>query len=65
LEEINKQALRATRRIDCLLQVHIAEEESKFGFSQDEVIQFIQSDGPAQLKNVKSLRPHGYGNSDR
>jgi len=53
LEEINKQALRATRRIDCLLQVHIAEEESKFGFSQDEVIQFIQSDGRAQLKNVK------------
>jgi pyridoxal phosphate enzyme (YggS family) len=53
LEEINKQALRATRRIDCLLQVHIAEEESKFGFSAEEVIQFIESDGTALLKNVK------------
>jgi pyridoxal phosphate enzyme (YggS family) len=53
LEEINKQALRATRRIDCLLQVHIAEEESKFGFSAEEVIQFIESDGMALLKNVK------------
>ncbi|HMG92125.1 MAG TPA: YggS family pyridoxal phosphate-dependent enzyme [Chryseolinea sp.] len=53
LEEINKQALRATRWIDCLLQVHIAEEESKFGFSAEEVIQFIQSDGPSSLKNVK------------
>ena len=53
LEEINKQAIRATRRIDCLLQVHIAEEESKFGFSPEEVIQFIQSAGGASLKNVK------------
>jgi PLP dependent protein len=53
LEEINKQALRATRSIDCLLQVHIAEEESKFGFSAEEVIQFIQSAGPASLKNIK------------
>lgn len=53
LEEINKQGLRSNRTIACLLQVHIAEEESKFGFSGDEVIQFIQSDGPAPLKNVK------------
>ena len=53
LEEINKQAVRATRRIDCLLQVHIAEEESKFGFSAEEVIQFTESAGTALLKNVK------------
>ena len=53
LEEINKQAIRATRRVDCLLQVHIAEEESKFGFSAEEVIQFIQSAGGASLKNVR------------
>ena len=53
LEEINKQALRATRRIDCLLQVHIAEEESKFGFSAEEVIHFTESAGTALLKNVK------------
>lgn len=53
LEEINKQGQRSNRTISCLLQVHIAEEESKFGFSGDEIIQFIQSDGPAPLKNVK------------
>ena len=53
LEEINKQGLRSNRTIACLLQVHIAEEESKFGFSGDEVIQFIQADGPALLNNVK------------
>jgi len=53
LEEINKQGQRSNRTISCLLQVHIAEEESKFGFSGDEVIQFIQADGPALLNNVK------------
>ncbi|HEX6893152.1 MAG TPA: YggS family pyridoxal phosphate-dependent enzyme [Chryseolinea sp.] len=53
LEEVNKQGLRATRRIECLLQVHIAEEESKFGFSAEEVMQFAESAGAALLKNVK------------
>jgi pyridoxal phosphate enzyme (YggS family) len=53
LEEINKQGLRSSRMIDCLLQVHIAEEESKFGFSAEEVIQYVESTGPALLRNVK------------
>ncbi len=38
LEEINKQAQKVNRALPCLLQVHIAEEETKFGFSQDEVL---------------------------
>ena len=38
LKEINKQALRNERTIDCLLQVHIAEEETKYGLGYDEVI---------------------------
>ena len=33
LQEIDRQALRAGRKIDCLLQAHIAQEDSKFGFS--------------------------------
>ncbi|RYF91747.1 MAG: YggS family pyridoxal phosphate-dependent enzyme [Chitinophagaceae bacterium] len=37
LNEINKQAAKNDRVIDCLLQVHIAQEESKFGFSADEL----------------------------
>jgi len=53
LEEVNKQGLRLNRIIPCLLQVHIAEEESKFGFSPDEVIQFIQSSGPPLLKGIR------------
>ncbi len=37
LKEINKQALANTRIIDCLLQVYIAKEETKFGLEEDEV----------------------------
>ena len=36
LSEINKQATKAGRIIPCLLQIHIAQEETKFGFSTDE-----------------------------
>lgn len=53
LEEINKQGIKTNRIIACLLQVHIAEEESKFGFSAEEVIHFLKSDGPTMMKNVK------------
>lgn len=37
LEEINKQAIKNNRVIDCLLQAHIAAEETKFGFDEDEL----------------------------
>lgn len=38
LKELNKQALKNKRTINCLLQVHIATEETKFGFSQEELM---------------------------
>ncbi len=38
LKEINKQAAKNNRVIDCLLQVHIAQEETKFGFSLEEIL---------------------------
>jgi PLP dependent protein len=41
LEEINKQALKAGRTVNCLLQIHIAKEETKFGFSAEELIQTL------------------------
>ena len=41
LAEISKQALKNNRRIHCLLQVHIAEEETKFGFDAGEVKELI------------------------
>jgi pyridoxal phosphate enzyme (YggS family) len=53
LEEVNKQALRSKRTIPCLLQVHIAEEETKFGFSPQEVFQLLQSGQTLELPNVK------------
>jgi pyridoxal phosphate enzyme (YggS family) len=42
LKEINKQAQKNNRIIDCLLQIHIAEEDSKFGLSVEECHQAIQ-----------------------
>jgi hypothetical protein len=53
LEEINRQAVKADRTIDCLLQFHIATEETKFGLSQDEAIELLQSDKFKQMTNVR------------
>jgi pyridoxal phosphate enzyme (YggS family) len=55
LEEINKQAIRCGRTIQCLLQVHIAEEESKFGFSREELMDVIQTEAISQLTSVKII----------
>lgn len=53
LEEIDKQAERYNRVISCLLQVHIAEEETKFGFSPDELISLLNSEKLKQLQHVR------------
>jgi pyridoxal phosphate enzyme (YggS family) len=55
LEEINKQAKKHNRIIDCLLQVHIAEEETKFGLNEEElyeILKQVQND-KNQLENIK------------
>ncbi len=55
LEEINKQAQKHNRIIDCLLQVYIAEEESKFGLNEEELIEifhYVQSQGEAEQSNA-------------
>ena len=41
-KELNSEAIKNGRVIDCLLQVHIAEEDTKFGFSYEEAGQFLQ-----------------------
>jgi pyridoxal phosphate enzyme (YggS family) len=51
LQEINKQAMKQNRIIDCLLQIHIATEETKFGF-----------DGPALHELLMSGRLSSYSN---
>jgi pyridoxal phosphate enzyme (YggS family) len=53
LQEINKQALKNNRVIDCLLQIYIAQEETKFGFSFDECEELLQSEELKQLQNIR------------
>jgi PLP dependent protein len=53
LKEINKQASKANRTIHVLLQVHIAEEETKFGLNEKELEEIMNSDELQELKNVK------------
>lgn len=53
LAEIDKQAERHNRVISCLLQVHIAEEETKFGFSPDELMNLLNSEKLKQLQHVR------------
>lgn len=43
LDEIERQAARVDRVVDCLLEVHVAQEETKFGFSPDECVKFLAS----------------------
>lgn len=53
LQEINKQAKKNQRIINCLLQIHIAEEETKFGFDAVEIEQLITSQSLTDLEHVK------------
>ena len=55
LQEINKQALKNNRIIDCLLQIYIAEEESKFGLDESELNQLLTSSEFKELKNIRIL----------
>jgi pyridoxal phosphate enzyme (YggS family) len=53
LTEINKQGEKANRVLACLLQVHIANEETKFGFLEDEIMALLASPELTQLGNIK------------
>ena len=53
LEEINKQAAKNNRVIDCLLQVYIADEETKFGLNEQEINEIIASKEFKELNNIK------------
>lgn len=49
LREIDKQASKHNRNVNCLLQVHIAEEETKFGFSENDLMEIVESIHKLQL----------------
>ena len=53
LQEINKQALKNQRVIDCLLQIYIADEDTKFGLDFDEAIELLRSQEFSELKNIR------------
>ena len=55
LQEINKQAAKHNRVIDCLLQIYIAEEETKFGLDEnelEEILHFVQND---KMNNIRVI----------
>lgn len=52
LAEIDRQAARFNRHITCYLQLHIAQEETKFGFTPDECRAMLENGGWRQLKNI-------------
>ena len=58
LKEINKQAQKSGRVVDCLLQVHIAAEETKFGFDENEM-QELFSNNFHEIQQLKSVRVMG------
>ncbi|MFV8376094.1 YggS family pyridoxal phosphate-dependent enzyme [Flavobacterium sp. LB1P71] len=55
LQEINKQAQKNNRVIDCLLQIHIAEEETKFGLDEEELASLLSSSEFQEMKNIRIL----------
>lgn len=52
LNEINKEAKKNNRTIDCLLQFHIAEEETKFGLSIEEAKEILETKEFVEMQNI-------------
>ena len=52
LEAVNKEAAKNNRVIDCLLQFHIAQEETKFGLDMEEAKSLLESESFKNLKNI-------------
>jgi len=53
LEEIDRQAEKCSRFIDCLLQIHIAREETKFGLTEKEALKLLDDNAFQSLKHVR------------
>lgn len=55
LQEINRQAAKHNRIIECLLQIYIAEEESKFGLDENELNEILNSEEYKSLQNIQVI----------
>ncbi|WP_303181963.1 YggS family pyridoxal phosphate-dependent enzyme [uncultured Butyricimonas sp.] len=53
LETIDKEAKKHNRLIPCLLQFHVAKEETKFGLNMEEARELLESESYANMKNVR------------
>lgn len=53
LETINKEALKNNRVIDCLLQIYIADEDTKFGLDETELNALLESETYKQMHNIR------------
>ena len=53
LQEINQHALKNQRIINILLQIHIAQEEAKFGFSNNDILDFLKNETWKELENIR------------
>ena len=53
LKVIDKEGAKNNRIIDCLIQIHIAQEDTKFGFSKEEAMAFFQSNNWMQYNHVR------------
>ena len=60
IKEIDKRAKQNNRTIDCLIQVHIATESTKFGFSEEEVIRIMKQ--KEEFKNINIVGRMGIAN---
>ena len=60
-KEVNKEAKKNSRVIDCLLQFHIATEETKFGLNIDEARGLLDSDDYKAMKNIRITGVMGMG----
>jgi pyridoxal phosphate enzyme (YggS family) len=55
LKEINRQAIRWRKNINCLLQIHIANEETKFGLNENELQEIVNSHEFKAMSNIKVI----------
>jgi pyridoxal phosphate enzyme (YggS family) len=63
LEEVNRQAEKNNRTIDCLLQLHVAQEETKFGFTVDECREMLTAGEWRKLNHIRLCGIMGMGSN--
>lgn len=63
LAEVNKQAAKADRVVNCLLQIHVAQEETKFGFSPDECREMLAAGAWKSLTHIRICGLMGMGSN--